>query len=245
MKRLQILNVSDKADLPRFEEFFTFCITHQVYNLKEMMEYYESHTSDVVLFWNLPVDDDLLDCMTLVASLRPDTYFLLIAANKPAIAPNARMICCNNHAPTILTHLCRIAFGQKGELALNEVLRHDELVLALVHVPTIARTRLISTLDSVQFLLRQINDFFESYCPRATRIFQTDSDCFAIVFLENEMEAAKDFIAALDMLRLEHGFEIDEREIDVEFVTGIVQGKGEILAPKAYSASALYARTKR
>ena len=71
MKRLQILNVSDKADLPRFEEFFTFCITHQVHNLKEMMEYYESHTSDVVLFWNLPVDDDLLDCMTLVASLRP------------------------------------------------------------------------------------------------------------------------------------------------------------------------------
>ncbi|MDE5816585.1 MAG: hypothetical protein K2H55_03700, partial [Helicobacter sp.] len=143
MKRLQILNVSDKADLPRFEEFFTFCITHQVHNLKEMMEYYESHTSDVVLFWNLPVDDDLLDCMTLVASLRPDTYFLLIATNKPSLAPSARMICCNNHAPTILTHLCRIAFGQKGELALGEVLRHAALVLALVHVPPIARTRLI------------------------------------------------------------------------------------------------------
>ena len=240
MKKIQILNVSDKADLPRFEEFFTFCITHQVSNLKEMMEYYENHTSDVVLFWNLPIDDDLLDCMTLIASLRPDTYFLLIAANKPTLAPSARMICCNNHAPTTLTHLCRIAFdGQKGELALNEFLHHNEIVLALVHVPTIARTRLISTLDSVQFLLRQINDFFESYCPRATRIFQTDSDCFAIVFLENELEAAKDFVAALDILRLEHGFEIDEREIDVEFVTGIVQGKGEILAPKAYSALAL------
>lgn len=235
MKKLQILNVSEKEDLPQFEEFFTFCTTKQVSSLKEMMSHYETQTNDVVLFWNLPIDDNLLDCIALVTSLRPDTYFLLIAPNAPEI-DNTRVICCGNDAPTILTHLCDIAYENQGELALKEFLYYNPLVLAFVSIPTIARARLISSLDSIHFLIQQINNFFESYCPHGTQIFHIDSDLFAIIFLENDLEQAKDFIASIDVLRLEHGFEIDEREIDVEFIVGIVQGKGEILIPKAYSA---------
>lgn len=237
MKKLHILNVSSKTELPQFEEFFTFCVTQHVKELKDMLEYYEEHTSDVVLLWNLVPDADLLDSIELIASLHPQTRFIFISSVPLGADVQANLIQCPNHAPTILTHLCNIAYHDKtGESGLKEFFNHNEYVVALIHIPTIARCRLISSLDSIEFLIKQIKDFFESYRPRATRVFKLDSDSFIILFLDNQIDAAKEFVFSLDMLRLEHGFLIDGREIDIEFITGLVQGKGEILVPKAHSA---------
>ncbi len=244
-KILQIINISLKEEIPQFEEFFNFCITKNIHSLQELFSYYEEYSSDIIIFWNIPLDDDLIDSMRLIYSLQPSINFIIVSRKEISIPTDlmeAHIIQCKNHAPSILTEVCNIAYStqntpstEKDSLK-NFLEKNQHYILALIHTPTIARYRLIYSIDSMSKLIEQIKDFLQSYRPRGSKVFSIDSDLFAILFLEGDTQKAYEFIKSLDILRLEHGFIIDSKAIDIEMLIGLSEGNHETLLPKAYNA---------
>ncbi|RAX58937.1 hypothetical protein CCZ01_01730 [Helicobacter monodelphidis] len=246
-KILKILNIAAKNNIPSFEEFFTFCETINVPHLKAALEFIEKEFCDIVLFWELPIDDDLFDTIRIIHSINMQAKFLIISQLEfefPQDLRYAQIKKCPTHASNILTEISKFSNSFLGEndffaerSSLNECLHgKQEYILALLQVPTIMRCRLISALESIDSLIAQIQDFLSDYRPRGTRVFVVDSDTFVILFFEASQQEVYDFVSSLDVLRLEHDFIVDGHEIDVEFISGIVCGKGKALLPKAYSA---------